>query len=135
MPPERGVVCGQMEERSGQRYFGTKSADFWECHVIYGVYRRPLLEVVTVVSRGTNIFWNVVACPPRASERVQGRSAGGDNSRPTRTTCIRSAMVCMIFLVVLLSSKEIKEITFLQFRGAKSTFSLFPGEPCPARGG
>ena len=46
---------------------------------------RPLLEVVTVVSRGTNIFWNVVACPPRASERVQGRSAGGDNLVVTST--------------------------------------------------
>ena len=39
---------------------------------------RPLLELVTVVSRAVLILWNVVACPPRASERVQGRSEGGD---------------------------------------------------------
>ena len=77
MPAEwRGVWTDGGAERS--TIFWDESADFWECHVIYGVDKRPLLEVVTVVSRDTNIFWNVVACPPRASERVQGRSAGGD---------------------------------------------------------
>ena len=50
---------------------------------------RPLLEVVTVVSRGTNILERSCVPPAGASERVQGWSAGGDDSErdtivPTR---------------------------------------------------
>ena len=35
---------------------------------------------VTVVSRYQKYFWNVVACPPRASQQVEGRSAGGEQT-------------------------------------------------------
>ena len=78
MPPQSSVVRGTDGRTE-------RSTIFWVLElqpVSVGshVAERPLLEVVTVVSHAVLIFWNVVACPPRASERVQGRSAGGEHS-------------------------------------------------------
>ena len=93
MPPEwRGAWTDGRAERSTiflERLGGTgRSAT----SSVVRSKARPLLEVVTVVSRGTNIFWNVVACPPRASERVQGWSAGGDKCGGCEMQC--RAIMC-----------------------------------------
>ena len=74
MPPQSSVVRGTDGRTE-------RSTIFWVLELSVGshVAERPLLEVVTVVSHAVLIFWNVVACPPRASERVQGRSAGGED--------------------------------------------------------
>ena len=76
MPPEwRGVWT---DGRAAVNDILGEPADFWECHVIYGVYRKAGIGGVTVVSRGTNILERSCVPPAGASERVQGRSAGGD---------------------------------------------------------
>ena len=70
MPPQSSVVKLERSTTFGRSGLTTRVRS-----------ESPLLEVVTVVSHAVLIFWNVVACPPRASERVQGWSAGGDKFR------------------------------------------------------
>ena len=65
-------------------------ADFWECHVIYGVDKSPLLEVVTVVSRGTNILER--SCVPPAGLSLNKLRAG---ARGAKNWCVSCRKICL----------------------------------------